>query len=47
MVFAVNIAAVATPFAPVLAVFTPPAKVPLAPLVGALNVTVFPGTGLP
>lgn len=31
----------------VLAVFTPPAKVPLAPVVGASNVTVWLGTGLP
>src|SRR4029077_10785629 len=35
------------PLALVLAVFTPPAKVPLAPLVGALNVIVLPGTGFP
>jgi hypothetical protein len=40
---------VATPAAFVLAeaVFEPPANVPLAPLVGALNVTVVPATGLP
>src|ERR1700751_3953844 len=47
MAFAVNTAAVAIPLAFVLAVFTPPAKAPLAPLVGALNVMVFPGTGFP
>ena len=29
-----------------VAVFTPPANVPLAPLVGAVNVTVAPLTGL-
>ena len=39
-------AAVATPDAFVVAVFTPPAKVPLAPLEGAANVTVAPLTGL-
>src|SRR5207249_3145600 len=37
--FAVNTADVATPLV-VVAVFTPPAKVPLAPLPGAVNVTV-------
>jgi len=31
----------------VIAVFTPPANVPLAPLAGALNVTVTPLAGLP
>ncbi len=41
-----NTAAVATPDALVVAVVTPPAKVPLAPLVGAANVTVTPLTGL-
>jgi hypothetical protein len=35
----VNTADVATPLALVFAVFTPPAKVPLAPVVGAVNVT--------
>jgi hypothetical protein len=45
--FAVNTAAVATPFAPVVAVLTPPAKLPLAPLPGAANVTVTPPTGWP
>lgn len=44
---AVNIAAVATPEAFVTAVFVPPAKLPLAPLAGAENVTVTPLTGLP
>src|SRR5260221_516857 len=34
------------PEALVVAVFTPPAKVPLAPLDGAVNVTVTPLTGL-
>src|SRR5260370_8170524 len=45
--FAVNTAEVATPLAFVVAVFTPPANVPLAPLAGALNVTATPTTGLP
>jgi hypothetical protein len=44
---AVNTGAVATPLAFVVAVFTPPAKVPLAPLPGAVKVTVTPLTGLP
>jgi len=44
--FAVNVAEVATPLAFVDAVFTPPANVPLAPLAGALKVTVAPLTGL-
>ena len=43
---AVNTTDVATPLALVVAVFTPPAKVPLAPVVGAVNVTVTPLTGL-
>jgi hypothetical protein len=43
----VNAAEVATPEAFVVAVFTPPANVPLAPLPGAANVTVTPLTGLP
>jgi hypothetical protein len=43
----VKIAEVATPEALVTAVFTPPAKVPLAPLKGAANVTVTPLKGLP
>ena len=39
----------ATPSVPVVAVAEaePPANAPLAPLAGALNVTVAPGTGLP
>ena len=41
-----NTTDVATPLALVVAVFTPPAKVPLAPVVGAVNVTVTPLTGL-
>jgi hypothetical protein len=45
--FAVNTAAVATPLAFVVAVFTPPANVPLAPDPGAVNVTTTPFTGLP
>lgn len=40
-------AAVATPEAFVVAVFKPLAKVPLAPLAGAVNVTVVPAIGLP
>ncbi len=47
MAFAVNTAEVATPDALVVAVFTPPAKVPEAPLLGAANVTVTPLTPLP
>jgi hypothetical protein len=45
--FAVKVAEVATPLALVVAVLTPPANVPLAPLAGALKVTVTPLTGLP
>jgi hypothetical protein len=45
--FAVNTADVATPLLLVVAVFTPPANVPLAPVAGAVNVTVTPDTGLP
>jgi hypothetical protein len=41
----VNVAEVATPLALVVAVFTPPAKVPLAPVAGAVNVTTTPFTG--
>lgn len=41
-----NTAAVATPDALVIAVFRPPANVPLAPLPGAAKVTVAPLTGL-
>ena len=44
--FAVKTAAVATPDAFVVAVVTPPANVPLAPLPGAEKVTVTPLTGL-
>src|SRR5437764_2820302 len=44
--FAVNTADVATPLVFVVAVFNPPAKVPLAPLPGAVNVTVTLPTGL-
>jgi hypothetical protein len=43
---AVNCAAVATPAAFVVAVLTPLAKVPLAPLAGAANVTNAQLTGL-
>jgi len=43
----VNTADVATPEALVTAVLTPPAKVPLGPEPGAVNVTVTPLTGLP
>src|ERR1700687_4450330 len=46
MLFAVKIAAVAIPCAFVVAVFTPPANVPLAPLAGAAKVTVTLLTGL-
>jgi hypothetical protein len=45
--FAVNTAAVATPLVLVVAVFTPPANVPLAPDTGAAKVTTTPPTGLP
>src|SRR5262249_46462927 len=45
--FAMKTAAVATPDAFVVAVFTPPANVPLAPLPGAAKVTVTPLTPLP
>jgi hypothetical protein len=45
--FAVNATDVAMPEPLVIAVFTPPAKIPLAPLAGARNVTVTPLTGLP
>src|SRR5258708_23548983 len=46
VLLAVKIAARATPCALVVAVFTPLANVPLAPLVGAVKVTVTPFTGL-
>jgi len=42
---AVKIAGVATPLALVVAVFTPPAKVPLAPVAGTSKVTSAPLTG--
>ena len=45
--FAVNTAAVANPLVFVVAVFTPPVNVPLAPEPGAVNVTTTPLTGLP
>jgi len=44
--FAVNVADVATPLVLEVAVFTPPANVPLAPLPGGVNVTTTPLTGL-
>jgi hypothetical protein len=44
--FAVNMADVATPDAFVMAVVTPFANVPLAPVDGAVNVTVTPESGL-
>jgi hypothetical protein len=48
LLFAENAGEVATPFASVVAVFTPPANVPLGPVwAGAVNVTVRPGKGLP
>jgi hypothetical protein len=43
----VNSTEVATPEAFVVAVFTPPANVPLAPLAGAVKVTSTPLTPLP
>ena len=43
---AVKTADIATPRPLVVAVVTPPASVPLAPLPGAVNVTVAPLTGL-
>ena len=42
-----NAADVATPEAFVVAVFTPPANVPEAPLLGAVKVTVTPLTPVP
>jgi hypothetical protein len=44
--FAVKVGDVATPDELVIAVFTPPANVPLAPEAGALNVTVTFASGL-
>src|SRR6267143_491288 len=46
VLLAVNVAAVATPCVFVVAVFYPPANVPLAPLAGAAKVTVAPLTAL-
>ena len=46
MLLAVKRGASATPCAFVVAVFTPPANVPLAPLAGAVKVTVTLFTGL-
>ena len=46
MLLAVKTGAVATPLVFVVAVFTPPANVPLAPLPGPVNVTTTPLTGL-
>jgi hypothetical protein len=43
---AVKTGAVAIPFASLMAVFTPPAKVPLAPASGGANVTVTLGIGI-
>src|SRR3954469_21288593 len=45
VVLAVNMGDVATPLAFDTAVLTPPAKLPLAPRPGAVNVTVTPLTG--
>jgi hypothetical protein len=48
VVFAVNTGEVATPLALVVAVLTPPANVPLAPVcAGAVKVTVTPLVGVP
>jgi hypothetical protein len=47
VLLAVNTAAVATPLALVVAVFTPPANTPLGPEPGAVNDTTTPPTGLP
>jgi hypothetical protein len=44
---AVKTADVATPDAFVVAVLTPPANVPLAPLAGAVNITITPLTKFP
>lgn len=46
VVLAVKVGAVAMPCAFVMAVFVIPANVPLAPIAGAVNVTVTPLTGL-
>jgi hypothetical protein len=45
--FAVNAAEVAIPEGFVVAVLTPPAKLPEAPLDGVVKVTIAPLTGLP
>ncbi len=42
-----NVADVATPDAFVVAVFAPPAKIPLAPVLGAVNLTVTLLSGFP
>jgi hypothetical protein len=49
VVFAVKTGEIASPleFDDTWAVVEPPAKVPLAPVVGAVKVTVTPETGLP
>jgi hypothetical protein len=47
VLFAVNSADVATPELFVTAVFTPALKMPEAPVAGAVNVTVIPGSGAP
>jgi hypothetical protein len=43
----VNVDDIATPLALVVAVFTPPANVPLGPVAGAVNVTTTPLAGAP
>src|ERR1700751_1315748 len=47
MPFAVNVGEVARPLESVVAVLTPPANVPLAPVAGAVNVTTTPPVGDP
>jgi hypothetical protein len=47
VLLAVKTPDVATPDPLVVAVFTPPANVPLAPLTGWVNVTVTPLAGFP
>jgi hypothetical protein len=47
VLLAVKIAEVATPLALVVAVLTPPANVPLAPVDGAVKVTTTPLVGEP
>ena len=46
MALAVKVDDVATPLALLVAVFTPPANVPLGPFGGTINVTTAPATGL-